>query len=135
MKITFLNHASLLIQNGNTNIITDPIYARSIGCIAPRMQKVGIPFKDLPQIDIILISHNDYDHLNIRTLRKLSRRHQSDIIVPQGDAKYAYDAGFTSVIEMNEWDMYFQDEQPEINNSKKRKLDNGDSAPSKRISL
>jgi L-ascorbate metabolism protein UlaG (beta-lactamase superfamily) len=103
-KITFINHASLLIQIGNTNIITDPIYARSIGWIAPRMQKAGIPFEDLPQIDIILISHNDYDHLNTNTLRKLRRQHQSHIIVPLGDAKYAYDAGFTSVIEMNEWD-------------------------------
>ena len=103
-KITFINHATLLIQIGNTNIITDPIYARSVGWIAPRMQKAGIPFEDLPQIDIILISHNDYDHLNTRTLRKLRRRHLSLIIVPLGDAKYAVDAGFTPVIEMNEWD-------------------------------
>ena len=103
-KITLINHASLLIQIGDTNIITDPTYARSVGWIAPRMQKAGIPFKDLPQIDTILISHNDYDHLNTRTLRKLRRRHLSLIIVPLGDAKYAVDAGFTPVIEMNEWD-------------------------------
>ena len=105
-KITLINHASLLIQIGDTNIITDPIYARSIGWIAPRMQKAGIPFEGLPQIDIILISHNDYDHLNTRTLRKLRKRYQSSVIVPLGDAKYAYDAGFTSVIEMNEWDTH-----------------------------
>ncbi len=109
-KITLINHATLLIQIGDTNIITDPIYACSIGWIAPRMQKVGIPFKDLPQIDIILISHNDYDHLNTRTLRKLRRQHQSQIIVPLGDAKYAYDAGFTSVIEMKEWETHDHDQ-------------------------
>ena len=103
-RITFINHASLLIQFDNINIITDPIYSRSIGWIAPRMQSAGIPFDDLPQIDFIIISHNDYDHLNIRTLRNLRRRYQSTIIVPLGDTKYAVKAGFTKVFEMNLWD-------------------------------
>jgi L-ascorbate metabolism protein UlaG (beta-lactamase superfamily) len=105
-KITLINHASLLLQIGNKNIITDPTYARSVGLVAPRMQKAGIPFNDLPQIDCILISHNDYDHLNTRTLRRLRKRQQSHIIVPLGDAKYARDAGFTSVTEMKEWNSY-----------------------------
>ena len=105
-KITMINHASLLIQIGNTNIITDPTYAHSVGWIAPRMQKAGIPFEDLPRIDIILISHNDYDHLNTPTLRKLRKRHRTHIIVPKGDATYAENAGFTSFTEMKEWDTY-----------------------------
>jgi len=105
-KITYINHASVLIQIGHINIITDPTYASSVGWIAPRMQKPGIPFENLPKIDIILISHNDYDHLNIRTLRCLRRRNQSIIIVPKGDGKYAYRAGFTSVIEMTEWEFF-----------------------------
>jgi L-ascorbate metabolism protein UlaG (beta-lactamase superfamily) len=70
------------------------------------MQKAGIPFEDLPQIDIILISHNDYDHLNTRTLRRLRRRYQSRSIVPLGDAKYVENVGFTSVIEMKEWETH-----------------------------
>jgi L-ascorbate metabolism protein UlaG (beta-lactamase superfamily) len=102
-KITMINHASVLIQLAGINILTDPIYSRSVGFVAPRMQKAGIPIDDLPEIDLILISHNDYDHLNISTLRKLSRRHDATVIVPTGDGKYAYKAGFSKVVEMECW--------------------------------
>jgi L-ascorbate metabolism protein UlaG (beta-lactamase superfamily) len=105
-KITLINHATVLIQIDDVNIITDPIYSRSVGWIAPRMQKPGIPFDDLPRIDYILISHNDYDHLSIRTLRMLRRRNQSTVLVPIGDAKYARKAGFSSVVEMNLWQTF-----------------------------
>jgi L-ascorbate metabolism protein UlaG (beta-lactamase superfamily) len=101
--ITFINHATVLIQIDDMNIITDPIYTRSVGWIAPRMQNAGIPFEDLPRIDLILISHNDYDHLSVQTLRRLRRRNQAMVLVPFGDAKYAHKAGFTDVLEMNPW--------------------------------
>jgi len=104
--ITFINHATVLIQIDDVNIITDPLYSRSVGWIAPRMQKPGIPFDELPRIDHILISHNDYDHLSIKTLRRLSRRNQSTVLVPLGDAKYARKAGFTEVVEMNLWQTF-----------------------------
>ena len=102
-SITLINHATVLIRIDDVNIITDPIYSRSVGWIAPRLQKPGIPFDDLPRIDYILISHNDYDHLSMRTLRRLCRRNQSTVLVPLGDAKYARKAGFTAVVEMNLW--------------------------------
>jgi L-ascorbate metabolism protein UlaG (beta-lactamase superfamily) len=105
-SITYINHATVLISIDGVNILTDPIYNRSIGFIAPRMQKSGIPFDDLPPIDYILISHNDYDHLSMKTLRRLYRRNASGIFVPSGDAKYARKAGFTSVVEMNLWQKY-----------------------------
>jgi L-ascorbate metabolism protein UlaG (beta-lactamase superfamily) len=104
--ITLINHATVLIQIDDVNIITDPIYSRSVGWIAPRMQKAGIPFDNLPRIDYILISHNDYDHLSVQTLRRLRRRNQSMVIVPFGDAKYACRAGFTNVREMNLWQTF-----------------------------
>lgn len=108
-RITFINHATVLIQIDGVNIITDPIYSRSVGWIAPRMQKPGIPFDELPRIDQILISHNDFDHLNMQTLRKLRRRYQSTVFVPSGDAKYARKVGFTTVFEMNLWETFERD--------------------------
>lgn len=104
--ITFINHASVLIRIDDVNIITDPIYSRSVGWIAPRMQKPGISFDELPRIDFILISHNDYDHLSMRTLRRLRKRNQSTVLVPFGDAKYARKVGYTSVVEMNVWQSF-----------------------------
>ncbi len=103
-SITFINHATVLIQLDGVNILTDPTYNHSVGLIAPRMQKPGIPFDQLPQIDLLLISHNDYDHLSLRTLRRLRRRHQSPVCVPSGDGKYVLKSGLTNIMEMNWWD-------------------------------
>jgi L-ascorbate metabolism protein UlaG (beta-lactamase superfamily) len=105
-RITFINHATALIQFDDTAIITDPIYTRSVGWIAPRMQKPGILFDCLPRIDSILISHNDFDHLSMRTLRRLRRKYQSTVLTPLGDAKYACKAGFENVREMSFWESY-----------------------------
>ncbi len=102
-SLTLINHASLLLRLGDASILTDPTYAWSVGIVAPRMQKPGIPFDELPPIDLILISHNDYDHLHLRTLRRLRRRRQSTVIVPAGDRKYARRAGFNDVREMTWW--------------------------------
>jgi len=105
-RITFINHASALIQIDGSVVLTDPIYARSVGLIAPRMQRPGIPIDDLPRIDTILVSHNDYDHLSVRTLRRLRRRNQSAVLVPTGDARYARKAGFKNVREMKYWEVF-----------------------------
>ncbi len=98
--LTFINHATVLLEIDGVTILTDPTYNHSVGFIAPRMQKPGIPLGQLPQIDLILISHNDYDHLSIRTLRRLRRRHQSEVFVPIGDARYVRRSGLTRVTEM-----------------------------------
>jgi L-ascorbate metabolism protein UlaG (beta-lactamase superfamily) len=102
--ITFINHATVLIQIDGVNILTDPTYSRSVGFIAPRLQKPGIPFDLLPPIDLILISHNDYDHLSIRTLRRLRRQHRSKVFVPIGDEKHVRKAGMTDIQEMHWWE-------------------------------
>jgi L-ascorbate metabolism protein UlaG (beta-lactamase superfamily) len=108
-SITYINHATVLIRIDDVNFLTDPIYNRSVGWIAPRMQRPGIPFDDLPRIDHILISHNDYDHLSMKTLRRLFKRNPSGVFVPSGDARYARKAGFTSVMEMNLWQTFETD--------------------------
>ncbi|MGH2567968.1 MAG: MBL fold metallo-hydrolase [Bacteroidota bacterium] len=104
--ITLINHATVLIQLDDTNILTDPIYSQTISFFIPRLKKPGIAFRDLPPIHLILISHSDYDHLNLRTLRRLRRNHQAAIILPHGLANYGARTGFTTVLEMNWWDEY-----------------------------
>jgi L-ascorbate metabolism protein UlaG (beta-lactamase superfamily) len=103
-SITFINHATVLLQLGRINILTDPIYSRTVSFLFPRRQKPGIPFEDLPPIDYILISHNDYDHLNMRTLRRLRRRSSSTILLPRGLERYARRAGFPDIIELRWWE-------------------------------
>ncbi len=104
--ITLINHATVLIQLGGVNFLTDPVYSRSIGFFFPRLQKAGIPFDQLPRIHTILLSHSDYDHLNMKTLRRLSRRDDPLLVVPTGLAAYGTRAGFRRVIELRSWEVH-----------------------------
>lgn len=108
MSITFVNHATFLIQFSNFNILTDPVWSKRtspISFIGPkRIRKPGVDFSDLPQIDVVLISHNHYDHLDKKTLRKLNERFSPKFIVPLGDKKLLQSIGIKDVIEMDWWE-------------------------------
>lgn len=88
LRITMVGHATLLIQFAGLNILTDPVWsdrASPVGFAGPRrVTKPGIAFEDLPAIDVVLISHNHYDHLDLATLRKLAHHHKPRIIAPLG---------------------------------------------------
>lgn len=101
--VTIINHATVLIQLDGVNILTDPIYSRTVSFLFPRLQRPGIAFEALPPIDIVLVSHSDYDHLNLKTLRRLSRRHAAPIVLPIGLGTYAHSAGFAEVVEVSAW--------------------------------
>ncbi|MBP9707328.1 MAG: MBL fold metallo-hydrolase [Oligoflexales bacterium] len=78
MQVTFINHASFLIQIGGLNILTDPQYSERASPFTwagpKRVRLPGVAFEDLPKIDVVLISHDHYDHLDIMTLEKLKVR-------------------------------------------------------------
>lgn len=78
LSLTFINHAAVLLQVDGINIITDPIYSKRaspLSWLGPTRARVpGIALADLPPIDVILISHNHYDHLDIETLQKIQNR-------------------------------------------------------------
>lgn len=88
--ITFINHATVLIQMDGLNIITDPIYnniASPVSFAGPkRVRNPGIKFEDLPPIDIVIISHNHYDHLDIPTLRMLYKRDKPLLLAGLGNS-------------------------------------------------
>lgn len=101
--VTVINHATVLIQLDGVNILTDPIYSRTVSFLFPRLQRPGIALEDLPPIDVVLVSHSDYDHLNLKTLRRLSRRHTAPIVLPVGLEAYGHSTGFGDVIELSVW--------------------------------
>jgi L-ascorbate metabolism protein UlaG (beta-lactamase superfamily) len=76
VRITWVNHATMLIQMDGLNILTDPIWSgrcSPVSFTGPKRHRApGLRFEDLPQIDIVLISHNHYDHLDLATLRRLT---------------------------------------------------------------
>jgi L-ascorbate metabolism protein UlaG (beta-lactamase superfamily) len=89
MRITMVGHAALLIQVAGVNILTDPVWsprASPFRLIGPkRVTEPGIAFEDLPPIDVVLISHCHYDHLDIATLRRLHAAHAPLMAMPLGN--------------------------------------------------
>lgn len=75
LRVTFVNHSTVLIQLDGLNILTDPIWSERCSPVSfagpARVRPPGIRFEDLPPIDVVLISHSHYDHLDVPTLRKL----------------------------------------------------------------
>ncbi len=74
----WIGHSTFLINNGDLTILTDPIFserASPLNFAGPkRLIKPVIKIKDLPEVDVITISHNHYDHLDINSLRKIQKK-------------------------------------------------------------
>jgi L-ascorbate metabolism protein UlaG (beta-lactamase superfamily) len=91
LRITLVNHSTVLLQQRGCNILTDPVWserASPLSWIGPRRRrKPGVSWDDLPPIDAVLISHNHYDHLDLPTLRRLAARGDSTFIVPSRGAR------------------------------------------------
>ena len=75
--VTFIGHATFLIQTAVGNILTDPMYSQRAGPILfgpRRVRQPAVRLDDLPAISLVLLSHNHYDHCDLPTLRSLARR-------------------------------------------------------------
>jgi L-ascorbate metabolism protein UlaG (beta-lactamase superfamily) len=105
--VTFIGHATFLIQTAAGNILTDPMYSQRAGplnVIGPRrVRQPGVPFDDLPSISMVLLSHNHYDHCDLRTLHKLAQRFNPLVITPLGNGALVRSAGIRRVEELDWW--------------------------------
>ncbi len=108
IALTFVNHASFLVQTHNFNILTDPVWSDRVSPISwlgpKRVRQPGVAIRDLPRIDLILISHNHYDHLDVETLKVLNKRFSPKVMVPIGDKELIESIGIKNVQEMDWWD-------------------------------
>jgi L-ascorbate metabolism protein UlaG (beta-lactamase superfamily) len=88
MVVTWVGHASVLIQTQGLNILTDPVWAENAGPLGTgprRVAEPGIAFDALPKIDLVLVSHNHYDHLDKATLKRLWRRDRPRVVTSLGN--------------------------------------------------
>ena len=89
MTATWVGHATVLVQAAGLNILTDPIWSDYASPLPPfgprRVAQPGIRFEDLPKIDLVVVSHNHYDHLDIPTLKRLWERDRPKIITSLGN--------------------------------------------------
>ncbi|MGO4317571.1 MULTISPECIES: MBL fold metallo-hydrolase [Agrobacterium] len=89
IRVTFVGHASFLIQTAGLNILIDPVWSQRTSPFSfagpKRVNPPGIRFEDLPPIDLVLVTHNHYDHLDMETLKRLHVAHKPLFITPLGN--------------------------------------------------
>ena len=105
----WIGHSTFLIKKNGVTILTDPIFSkraspfRNIG--PKRLIPPAIPLDEIPNIDIVTVSHNHYDHLDIQSLKKISKKHPEAIfLVPAGDKKLLRRKKIKNVYDFDWWE-------------------------------
>jgi L-ascorbate metabolism protein UlaG (beta-lactamase superfamily) len=105
--VTFVGHSTFLIQTAAGNILTDPMYSQRAGpfnLMGPRrVRQPAVRLDDLPPIAIVLLSHNHYDHCDLRTLGLLASRFDPIVVTPIGNGRLVRSAGVRRVEELDWW--------------------------------
>ena len=109
--LTWIGHATVLLQMRGKNILTDPVFARRASPVQwagpERVVAPGIAMDDLPPIDMVLISHDHYDALCEPSVEALYNRpggRDTNFIVPMGMAKWFHERGIANVVELDWWE-------------------------------
>jgi L-ascorbate metabolism protein UlaG (beta-lactamase superfamily) len=106
-RVTLIGHATMLIQVGGLNILTDPVWSSRASFVSwagpKRVSPPSVSLDALPPIDLVLISHDHYDHLDTATLVQLHARHKPRVIVPLGNAKLVQSVMPRSKVSEHDW--------------------------------
>jgi len=105
----WIGHSTFLIKKNGVTILTDPIFSKRASPfknIGPkRLIPPAIPLDAIPHIDIVTVSHNHYDHLDIHSLKKISKKHPEAIfLVPAGDEKLLKRKKIKNVYNFDWWE-------------------------------
>lgn len=103
--ITWIGHATFLIQIGGLNILTDPIFFEMSRFFHPRIVEPALKPEELPKIDIIMVSHNHIDHLDHASILAIKKQNNNPLVlVPHGNKYWFTSRGFSRVFEKNWWE-------------------------------
>ena len=105
VRVTFVNHSTVLLQFDSLNVLTDPVWYERVSPFQwagpKRNRPPGIRFPDLPKIDILLLSHNHWDHLDIETVQQLCQRDHPKVYCPLGVKVFLEQQGCQNIIELD----------------------------------
>ena len=107
--MVWIGHATYLINKDGLTILTDPVFSKRASPVRfagpKRLIPPAIPIDKLPKIDVITVSHNHYDHLDLRSLKKIYKANPNAIfLVPKGDKRRLERRGIENVIEFLWWE-------------------------------
>jgi N-acyl-phosphatidylethanolamine-hydrolysing phospholipase D len=106
--VTWIGHATLLIQLDGVNVLTDPHWGERTSPVSfagpRRLVPPGVRFEELPPIHAVVISHDHYDHLDLETVTRLAHVHHPTFFVPLGLKAWFHDAGIEDVVELDWWE-------------------------------
>lgn len=110
LGLTFIGHSSFFVQMGGQNVVIDPNFAPWL-FLLKRLRKPGVKVRDLPPIDVVLVTHAHFDHLHRPSLRAIVQqtRRKKDapiIVVPREVFDLVSDLGFSDVVELDWWNSY-----------------------------
>jgi len=104
--IAWIGHATYLIKLGDTTIITDPVFEKNMGPLIfgpKRFVDPAINLKEIPEVNLFLLTHNHYDHLSTRTIQRFPYK-KAKVLAPLKLGKYFTRNGFSNVNEMDWYD-------------------------------
>jgi L-ascorbate metabolism protein UlaG (beta-lactamase superfamily) len=88
-RISYVGHASLLLQTAGRNLLIDPVWSERASPVTfagpKRVNDPGVAFDALPPVDVVLVSHNHYDHLDAATMSRLAAAHRPRVVTPLGN--------------------------------------------------
>jgi L-ascorbate metabolism protein UlaG (beta-lactamase superfamily) len=105
VAVTWIGHASFLIQFTDLNVLIDPNFANWL-FLLKRIKRSGLRIRDLPPIDLVLLTHAHFDHFHKPTLRRLP--HRKIGVMPWGVGDLAWNLGFSRIIELDWWESFTQ---------------------------
>ncbi len=107
LRVTYINHATTLIQVDGLNVLTDPIWSARASPVSwagtRRVRAPGIGLDDLPSIDYVLISHDHYDHMDVSTIEKIVERNDPPVLVGLGVKAFLSSLNAANVEELDWW--------------------------------
>jgi L-ascorbate metabolism protein UlaG (beta-lactamase superfamily) len=107
LTVTMVGHATFLIQVARRNILVDPVWSQRVSPFRwagpRRVNAPGIAFEELPPVDVVLLTHNHYDHLDIATLTRVWQRDHPRIVAPLGNDAVVRRKSPSIVIETADW--------------------------------
>ncbi len=105
---TWVGQSTFLLRTATATILTDPVYSDVAGPVSwlgpRRVAAPGVDFEALSRVDLILLSHDHFDHCDLPTLRRLARRDNPMIVAPLGHGPLLAGAGLSRIVELDWWE-------------------------------